>query len=55
LKLGNLEKKSEVRGKFVNLVLEKDEDHLNRPFEKLRVSKSQVGEDYLTHNKKKEG
>jgi hypothetical protein len=41
--------------KVLNVALEKDEDHLDRPFEKLSISKSHVGEDYLTHNKKKEG
>ena len=53
-KFGRFEKKSEISGKFWNVVLENDEDQLHRSFEKWSDTKSQVGEDYPTNNKKKE-
>ena len=51
-----LESRSEIAGKFWNVVLEKDaEDQLDRSHEKLRnITKSQVGEEYCTDNKRKE-
>ena len=49
--------RSEIRGKFWNVVLEKaGEDQLDRSREKWRsVTYSQWAEEYPTRNKKKEG
>ena len=55
--LNTSESKSEIPEKFWNVVLEKDaEDQLDRSCEKWgSVTYSQVGEEYHTYNKKKEG
>ena len=45
-KFGNFENKSEIPGKFSNVLLEKDEDRLARSFEKQSVTKSQEGLSY---------
>jgi hypothetical protein len=51
------ESRSEVSGKFWNVVLEKNgEDQLDRSCEKWRsITQSQGGEEYRTYNKKKKG
>jgi hypothetical protein len=48
------ESRSDVSGKFCNVVLEKNgEDQLDRSCEKLSITQSQGGEEYPTYNKKK--
>jgi len=43
-------------GEFRNVVLEKDgQDHVDRLCEKLTIRKSQLGEEYPTYSKKREG
>ena len=56
LKLGNWENRSEIPGKFWNLVLEKDgENQFDRSSEKWgSISYSEGGQKYPTYNKKKE-
>jgi hypothetical protein len=50
------ESRSEIPGKFWNVVLEKNGDQLNRSFEKWRnITQSPGGEEYPTYNKKKKG
>jgi hypothetical protein len=51
------ESRSEVSGKFRNVVLENNgEDQLDQSCEKLRsITQSQGGEEYPTYNKKKKG
>jgi len=51
------ESRSEIPGKFRNVVLEEDgEDHLDRLCKKLIcIAKNQVGEKYPTDNKKRRG
>jgi hypothetical protein len=50
------ESRSEIPGKFQNVVLEKDgEVHLDRLCEKWSITYSQGGEEYPIYNKKKEG
>ena len=55
--LDTSESRSEIPGKFWNVVLEKDgEDQLDRSWEKWGgITQSQGGEKHPTHNKKKEG
>ena len=57
LNLDTSENRSEIPGKFWNVVLEKDrEDHLDGLCEKWGSSTQSQGEDeYPTYNKKKEG
>jgi len=54
--LDTFESRSEVPGKFWNVVLEKEgEDHLDQSFEKLSsVTKSRGWEEYPVYNKEKE-
>jgi hypothetical protein len=48
--------RSEIPGKFRNVVLEKDgEEELDRSCEKISVTQSQGGKEYPTNNIKKEG
>jgi hypothetical protein len=55
-KVDTSESRSEVSGKFWNVVLEKNgEDQLDRSFEKWSITQSQGGEEYRTYNKKKKG
>jgi hypothetical protein len=51
------ENRSEISGKFLDVVLEKDgEDQLDRPCENWRsITQSQGGQEYPTYNKKKKG
>ena len=56
-KLGHFGKRTEYILRVLNVVLGKDgEDQLDRSCEKLRsVTQSQGGQEYPTHNKRKEG
>jgi hypothetical protein len=56
-KVDTSENRSEVSGKFWNVVLEKNgEDSLDWSCEKWRsITQSQRGEEYPTYNKKKNG
>ena len=55
--LDTSESRSEILGKFLNVVLEKDgEDRLDRSCEKWRsITQSQGEEEFPTYNKRKEG
>jgi hypothetical protein len=57
LKMDISEKRSEIPGKFQNVVLEKDgKDQLDRSREKRRSTTQSQGEkEYPTYNEKKEG
>ena len=54
--LDTTESRSEIPGKFLNVVLEKNGDQLDRSCEEWRsITQSQGGEEYPAYSEKKEG
>jgi len=54
--LDTSESRSQIHGEFLNVVLEKEgKDQLDLSCEKLRMTKSQGGNENPTNNKNKEG